>query len=410
MKILLINACHYLRGGSETVYFNTARLLKDKGHEVYFFSTSDPQDLVSEFNKYFTSISSYRNLSLLEKITNMPSYIYNREAVEKLERLLSDYKPDVAHVHLFYAVLSVSILKVLKKHGIPVVHTVHDYRLICPVNTFIDRHDRICEMCRDKHFIHCTIKRCKDGNLFQSMIVTLEAYFWKYFESPIKYIDHYIFVSNFSLQKHLDFNEKFRGKYTQLYNFTNVRSNRDIVKGDYFLYFGRLSKEKGVKTLISTFSKIKDKKLKIAGNGPLRGLVEDSAKENQNIEYVGFKTGSDLESLIRNAYFVILPSECYENNPLSLIEAFNSGKPVIGAEIAGIPELIENGKNGFLFKSGSSESLELVLKSASTISEEDYLNYSLTAFGVAQSKFSVENHYLKLMQVYHNVLNEKVSE
>jgi glycosyltransferase involved in cell wall biosynthesis len=240
-------------------------------------------------------------------------------------------------------------------------------------------------------------------------MVTAEAYFWKYFESPLRYIDHYIFVSKFSQNKHLEFNDRFRGKFTQLYNFTNEEAKKDFVKGDYFLYFGRLSKEKGLGTLISTFEKLKDQKLKIAGGGPMLEIVQGSARKNSNIDYVGFKTGLELEELIRNAFFVIMPSECYENNPLSIIEAYNYGKPVIGADIAGIPELIENNRNGFLFRSGSSESLGSAVRSAAGIPEAGYIEFSEKAYDFAQEHFSVDNHYKKLMEVFNNVVDKKIS-
>jgi glycosyltransferase involved in cell wall biosynthesis len=333
--------------------------------------------------------------------------LFNVEASKNLEKLIIDYKPDVAHVHIFYAELSVSILKALKKLNIPVIHTVHDYRLLCPVSNFIDKNGNICELCKDKHFIHCFNKKCSEGNLGQSAMVMLEAYFWKYFVNPIDYIDHFIFVSNYSKNKHLAFNEDFRTKCSQIYNFTNFSAPNDLVnKGDYFLFFGRLSAEKGVENLLKAFSTVKNCKLKIAGTGTLKGVVEKASSDNPNIEYVGFKTGKELELLIRNSSFIIVPSICYENNPMAIIEAFCSGKPVIGADIGGISELITHSGNGYLFKPDDSESLASIIEKAAKLSDSEYIHYSVASKKSAQDKFDSEKHYQKLLNIYQDIVKK----
>lgn len=410
MNILQINSCHYFRGGSETVYFNTSQLLKDHGHNVAFFSSIDERNEKSDFEQYFVPTVNIRNLSLIRKAKKIPSYLYNRTTVKKLEQLLKIFKPDVAHVHIFYAVLSVSVLRTLEKHKIPVVHTVHDYRLLCPVNTFLDKDGQICELCKDKHYFHCLQKKCSDGKFSQSLIVMLEAYLWKYIYNPVDFIDNFIFVSKFIRDKHLDFNEKFKLKYTQLYNFSNFKqSDNSLIKGDYYLFFGRLSSEKGIKTLLSVFSKRKDQKLIIAGTGPLKSYIEDLLKDNPNIKYVGFKTGEDLESLIKNASFIILPSEWYENNPLSLIEAYTFGKPVIGANIGGIPELIKDGINGFVFESGNMESLESKIDASLNIDLTEYSSFSKSVCEFALQNFNREDHYQRLLKIYIDVINKKLN-
>lgn len=407
----MINACHFMRGGSEIVYFNTAKLMASYGHEVAFFSSSDPRNEKTGYEKYFVDVGNIRELSVLGKIRMVPAYLYNSDAAGKLKRLILDFKPDVAHVHIFYGILSVSILKVLRKFRIPIVHTVHDYRLLCPVNTLVDASGSSCELCKDRHFYHCVKKKCSDGNLFQSMMVTLEAYFWKYVFNPVKLIDNFIFVSHFSKQKHFEFNSAFRENFSQIYNFTDFSEmDLQIVRGDYFLYFGRLSVEKGIKTLISAFSEHKDIKLKIAGTGPLKEFVDASSKTSGNIEYLGFRKGKDLEELIRNASFVILPSECYENNPMAVVEAYCLGKPVIGSEVAGIPELIDNGKNGFLFRMGDRESLQKAIRNSLLITDEEYVNFSMSVHSFSKLKFDMAGHYSNLMEVYKSVIDKKKSE
>jgi glycosyltransferase involved in cell wall biosynthesis len=183
-----------------------------------------------------------------------------------------------------------------------------------------------------------------------------------------------------------------------------------VVKGDYFLFFGRLSAEKGIRTLLSVFSERKDQKLIIAGTGPLKSYVEDTVRISPNIEYVGYKSGKELESLINNASFIILPSEWYENNPLTIIEAYNFGKPVIGADIGGIPELINDGANGFTFESGNPQSLNSKIDASITITGEAYERFAQSVSEFARQNFNSENHYLKLLKIYMDVINKKNSK
>lgn len=406
----MINACHYMRGGAEIVYFNTARLLKSHGHEVAYFSSVDDRNEKTEFEQYFVGAGNIREMSLIRKIRKVPSYLHNSGAARQLERLISDFRPDIAHVHIFYGTLSVSILGMLRKHKVPVVHTVHDYRLLCPVNSLTDKKGNVCELCKDRHYYHCIIKRCSEGVISQSIMVTLEAYFWKYIMNPVKYIDHFIFVSDFSRGKHLEFNPVFGGRHTRIYNFTQFREQGEPApRGNYFLYFGRLSAEKGIKTLVSAFSDDRSQRLKIAGTGPLREFVEDSAKTSGNIDYVGFMKGEDLAGLIRNSSFVILPSECYENNPLTIVEAYSLGKPVIGADTGGIKELINDGRNGFLFRSGDRKSLKSAIENSTLLNDREYHDFSKSVHDFAKLKFDTEKHYLDLMEVYKRVRGITVS-
>jgi glycosyltransferase involved in cell wall biosynthesis len=405
MRVLQINACHYPRGGSETVYFSTARLLKSYGHTVAFFSTKDPRNDKSEFDNYFVHNGDIRKLSLLKKSKRSLSYLYNNKVSKNLKILVRDFNPDIAHVHLFYAELSVSVLRTLKKLNIPVIHTVHDYRLLCPVKNLLDRKGNVCELCLDKHFLHCLKKRCSEGNTSQSLMVTLEAYFWKYFVNPLDYIDHFIFVSRFSRNKHIGSNENFKNKSSEIYNFTSFNPQNDLfTRGDYFLYFGRLSFEKGIESLLSVFSVKTSFKLKIAGTGPLSDQVEKHANENSNIEYVGFKKGEELYSLVKNSLFVIVPSVWYENNPMTIIESLSLGKPVIGSHIGGIPELIVDGENGYLFKPADIQSLTNTVDRAGNISDLEYKRFSDNSKKIAREYFNSDKHYKELLTVYQNVL------
>lgn len=405
MKILLINNCHYRRGGADIVYFNTAGLLKRQGHEVFFFSSDHPDNISDECAKYFTTYRDYRKLPFWGKVGAMPSFIYNREAYKKLLIMIDDIKPDIAHIHLFLGGLSISILKALKKRNVPIIHTVHDYRLICPAYTFLDRRSNICELCKDKFYLRCAFKKCSlENNLSHSIMLSLDAYYRRFFINPVLNIDKFIFVSNFSKNKHIEFNPSLASKSKVIYNFSNVENNTEkINRGKYFLYYGRLSREKGLINLIDTFKNF-DGLLLIAGRGPLLDQYRD--QKFDNIQFLGFKSGKELWDIVRNASFVILPSEWYENNPLTIIESFSLGKPVIGADIGGIPELINN-ENGFLFKASDSESLSEILKKAQSITDEEYHRMSLSVKDFAHKHFSEEAHFEELLNIYKSVIHDK---
>jgi glycosyltransferase involved in cell wall biosynthesis len=406
MNILQINTCHYPRGGSETVYFNTSQILTEHGHTVAYFSAKNHRNLETEYEQFFIPFVNIRELSTIEKIRQIRDYLYNRTAVRNLEELLKYFKPDIAHVHLFYGVLSVSVLKTLKKHNIPVVHSVHDYRLLCPAKTFMTIHNQICESCRGNKFFNCLKKGCSEGKISQSGLLMFEAYYWKYLMDPVDYMDHVIFVSKFIQQKHIEFDERYKSKNSHLYNFTFTQEKTaNSVKGDYFFFYGRLSPEKGLKVLLETFAQTKHK-LKIAGSGPIKDYVLSFANNNSNIEYLGFQTGDTLKNLIINSSFVIVPSIWYENNPMTVIEAFSFGKPVIGAEIGGIPELIQHGKTGYLFTQNDKVSLQAIIEKASNISNEEYRSFSEDSVKFANENFDPEKHYIALMDIYQNTIEK----
>jgi glycosyltransferase involved in cell wall biosynthesis len=402
----MINNYHFRKGGADAVYFNTAELLEQNGHEVYYFSAKSSETIPSETEKYFATGYNFRKLSIGKKILAIPSFIYNKEAYNKLLLLLDEINPDIAHIHLFMGGLTSSILKAFKKKNIPVVHSVHDYRLICPAYLFIDGQNKVCEKCKDKFYLRCTLKKCSENKLGQSAILSVDAYFRKYVIKPVNLIDRFIFVSRFIKNKHIEFDPSYKTKGDMLYNFKpELRSIvPTTIKGKYFLYFGRISREKGVQTLFESALKA-GISLKIVGTGPIAEQLMD--RHSENIEFLGFKSGEELWSLIRLASFIIVPSEWYENNPLTIIEAYSFGKPVIGSRIGGIPEIIEDNKTGYLFNSGNQSELEEVLRRAECLSDEEYWVMSTNARELADKLFNPDSHYTELIRIYEDVIKNK---
>jgi glycosyltransferase involved in cell wall biosynthesis len=403
MKVLQINKHFYPKGGSETVFFNTIQLLEQHGHTVIPFSMKDPKNRKTPYDSYFVDYTEPAQSGFWAKIKHLPSFFYNREAAEKLDWLIRDEKPDIAHIHLMFNSLSVSILPVLKKHRIPVVMTAHDHRLICPAYLFLDGKGRICERCRTGHYYHCLIHRCSKGKLFNSLALTLDSYFRKYIFPVDKYVDRFVFVGRFSYEKHIEFSAKYRGKSVVRYNFTLIPPGEVPEKENYLLYLGRISEEKGIPVLMKAMEYFPGIKLKIAGTGP---LLEVLKRQNRpDIEFTGFKSGEELYDYIRKARFVIVPSEWYENNTLVIIEAYTLGTPAIGSRIGGIPEFIQDGVNGFLFEPFSVAQLKQTIGKALELSSEAYAAMCSEAQTFAANNFTEEAYYQKLIALYNDVIN-----
>jgi glycosyltransferase involved in cell wall biosynthesis len=335
--------------------------------------------------------------------------LYSFEAKRNLEKLILEAKPDVAHIHLYKGGLTASILPVLKKYKIPVVITLHDYSLLCPRNIMIDGDGKICEKCLTSSTINCLLKRCNRKNIFYSTISYIEFNLNNNLLKPEDYFSKIICVSKFNYEKHL-VKTNLKEKLEHVYNF-NSRLNNSIpnqTKGGYFLFYGRLSLEKGLLTLVNAWKQVNNKiRLKIVGEGALSQQIEQNIRENkiENIEILGYKTGEVLNQLIRDASFIIVPSEWYENNPMTIIEGYSMGKPVIGSNIGGIPELIQDGKTGFLFEMENVDDLVLKINRADSLSDENYEMFSKAAVQFANENFSEDLHYNKLMKIFTDVIN-----
>ena len=407
MKILLINNFHYRKGGSEAVYFNMARMLMQQGHEVVFFSCTSPQNEQSNSSRYFVTPNS--SLPLAQGAMR---YIYNREAQRSLEQLIKEEQPDIAHIHLFWGGLSTSILDTLRKYRIPVVHTAHDYRMVCPAYTFRRADGTICEECKGGKYYRCLKHRCSRNSLVHSLLMSVEMYLRNHWHKALKKIDGIVFVSQFAHDKHIEFTPQLaQTKSIVSYNTIPEIEERFVSRsrGEYYLFFGRLSYEKGIKTLIEAFTALNGPKLKIVGTGPeeeaLKAYVAEHRAE-QKIEFVGYRKGDELKELIRDASFVVVPSEWYENNPMTIIEAYSAGIPVIGAHIGGIPEIINEGSTGYLFPSGDIQGLKEAITKAESLSEENYSEMSQAARKFAAENFSEKHSYTKIMDLYNSILKD----
>lgn len=395
----MVNKFLYPNGGSETYVFKLGSFLQSKGHDVQYFGMDHAGRCVGNSVDAYTSDMDFHGGKLLAKITYPIKTIYSVEARHKIRKVLDDFIPDVVHLNNFTYQLTPSIILEIVKwrkdgnHKCKIVFTAHDYNLICPnhmLNNPISR--TICEKCIGGHYFNCVKGKCIHGSILKSVIGTIEGYYWS-FRKTYKYIDVVICCSDFMKTK-MDTNPLFAEKTIALHNFIDKVERKESEKKDYVLYFGRFSEEKGIGTLINVCKELPDIPFVFAGTGPL----EQKTKEVTNINNVGFKTGSDLERLIREARFSIYPSEWYENCPFSVMESQMYGTPVLGSNIGGIPELIQVGKTGELFKAGDSQELKSKIRSLwenVTLTEEYCKNCEKIEFD------DIEQYYEKLIKIYN---------
>ena len=398
MKILKLNNFYEILGGSDRVFLNTGQLLAQSGHQVHWLAAS-PDNHVST-NENVTLIESLNRPS---RPTDYPRYLHNRAARRAVDQILTNsIEPfNIAHAHIYYGQLTTSIIDPIKSQGIPIVQTLHEYKMVCPIYT-MERDGSVCRECLDHGMHRLLVNKCKDSSLTKSLAALGEQIYSRV-AGDIKKIDKFICVSNF--QKHLMESSGIPSeKLVTLHNFVDVSQDIDMSrlnkKNPYFFFFGRLEKLKGLFTLIEAAERAKVKCI-IAGDGPLKQYVTMAASSSDYIEYIGFLDGPDLRNYIRNARAVVVPSEWFENCPMSVLEAKAEGTPVIGAKIGGIPELIRDGRDGFIFTPGNVDSLAEKLDKMMLL---DRSQLSYECITDVQDRFCADKHYGNLISVYTSLL------
>lgn len=393
--ILNVSQNHYVRGGSDRYFFMFAELLKKHGHRVIPFTAANAKNEPSEWERYFPRGADFDSPGGGDLLR----FLYSRDAVKSLQRLLNDTKIDIAHFHIYYGKLTASILEVFKRADIPIVQTLHDYKLTCPVYSHLSNYE-ICEVCAGKHFWRALPKRCNRGSFARTALSVTESYV-SHMLGAVSKFDHFISVSDF-LRKKMISHGIPESKISTVHNFVDVSDitpSFDI--GDYVLYFGRLHRSKGILTLIEAALPLKHVPLYIVGDGEAVSEIQHMLERNgcEHIHLLGFKHGDELRELILNSICTVLPSELYENCPMSVLESYAYGKPAIGADIGGIPELIEDGVDGFLVPSGEQDTLRDRLLWMFEHKTEA-VEMGKAGRKKMETAFNADIHYEKIMDVY----------
>ncbi|PJA08649.1 hypothetical protein COX69_01755 [Candidatus Falkowbacteria bacterium CG_4_10_14_0_2_um_filter_48_10] len=410
MKILYINKYHYLKGGAERAYFDTAGLFARAGHDLAFFSTRHPLNRPSRWQKYFLPEVDYdREHTLGQKIRAAAKIIWNREAKSNLSALVKNFRPEIAHLHNIYHQLSPSVIAALKQQAVPIVMTLHDYKLISPNYLLLNR-GRIWEASRPRRYWRCVRDRCVKDSYGKSLVCALEAYLHHFFHA-YGGVDAFISPSRFLIEKFREYG--FSHDIIHLPNplfFHPPLPSASADRPPYLLFFGRLSPEKGAADLLQALKLAGlGIRLVIAGDGPqkdqLRYLAAD-LKISPQVEFAGFCQGDDLWRLVGSATAVIVPSRWYENAPYTVLEAMALGRPVIASAIGGLQEMITDGQTGLLFEPGNQADL------AQKISWVGNNPSAAGRLGEQARKSVLTKHeplvyYRKLLDIYQALIQKK---
>lgn len=403
MKVLLINKYFYLPGGADKVFFDEGELLVRGGHAVGFFSMQHPRNLPSPFARYFVPEIDYgQKMGLLEKLKEAGRIVYSWEARKRLRRLLEREKFDVAHLHNIYHQLSPSILDELAGFDVPAVMTLHDYKMVCPTYNLFCR-GRLCERCARGKYYHCLLQRCTKGSFTKSLVNVAEMYLHHRLLAQYNKVAVFISPSQFLKAKLAEMG--FKREIISLPNFVRTKEFNPCFGSEEnsVVYFGRLSREKGLFTLMDAMKNLK-LTLKVIGEGPQREELEKKAGEEgfDNVRFLGFLHGRELHEEIRKSLFVVIPSEWPEIFGLVIIEGFALGKPVVGARIGAIPELVRDFETGLTFEPGNAqdlrEKIRYLLGHPELVRE-----MGIRARQVVEEDFGPEKHYCRLVDIYQSI-------
>ena len=359
MRILLCSNFYYRRGGDCTYLFALQKLLEENSHETAIFSMRHPQNLPCPQENCFIDFLDYSELNKSKSPANavkvLQRSIWSRQAQKNLARLVADWRPDVAHLQNIHAYLTPAIVETLAHANIPVVWSLHDFKLLCPESHFLS-HGRICEACRGGHFGNCAKKRCLKGSLAASWVAMLEAYVHRW-KRVTQHIGRFIVPSHFVKQKFVEFGfmpERVMVLPHFLPSIPPLASN-----ANYGLYAGTLLPFKGVETLLRALAKAPPHPFHILGDGPLRADYERQARELglSQVMFRGFLADAELEAAYAEAAYAVVPSECYETFSYAAQEPQARGIPVIAAQLGALPERVIHGETGLLFPPGDFEAL-----------------------------------------------------
>lgn len=389
-KVLIVNKFYYSRGGDCVYAMNLERLLRDNGHQVAIYAMNHPENIESSYTPYFASTVDFSS-GLDGKIKALARVLGFGDIVKSFSHILDDFKPNVVHLQNIHSYLSPRLAQLAHSRGIKVVWTLHDFKLICPSYSCL-RDGKPCELCFENK-INVIKTRCMKGSHVASVIAYIEALRWNQ-DVLERYVDKFICPSKFMYEKMVGcgFN---KNKLEHLCNFVDPDKCKVITqeREDYYCYVGRLSREKGVETLLSVAAKL-PYRLKIAGDGPLVEELRKNYVSFSQIEFLGRLNAPQVAELLSKARLLVMPSECYENNPLGVIEALCAGTPIVGANIGGIPELFDS-ETGIAFVCGDAESMSLKIQSAlsKTWDNQRIKENSL-------KRFSQEKYYKDLLKIY----------
>lgn len=402
MKILMVNKFLYPRGGSESYMLALGKQFEACGHTVEYFGMADEQNCVGNRSGLYTQNMDFHSKGLSRFLYPF-KILYSVEAKRKIGHVLDEFRPDVVHVNNINFQLTPSIYYAIKERNIPLVQTVHDFQMLCPNHLFYDfAAHKPCEKCADGAVWNCFKHKCIHQSRVKSLLGVLEAKLYGAL-GTYKKVDLYICPSKFLEKKLLDARAFYKGKTLAIHNFIAPPTvcPRETAQ-DYIFFAGRLSKEKGVELLAQTARLLPHRKFVVAGDGPdaavLRGI--------ENVEMPGFLKGEALQGAMANAAVLLAPSVCYENCPLSILEARALGVPAVTMPYGGMAELVEDGVTGTLAAAPTPQAVAEALEN--TLSDADkLLALRKNCLAAAKEILSVEKYCDILIDCYKELAERR---
>ncbi len=399
-RLLAINNYFYRRGGAESVFLDHIDLFTAAGWEVVPFAMQHPANLPSAWSEYFVSEIEYGGTGgPLTKVRQAANVIYSLEARRKIRALIGRAPPTIAHAHNVYHHISPSIFGALKAQGVPLVMTAHDLKLACPAYKMLSR-GRVCERCQGGRIHNVLLHRCVKESALVSGLVLLETLVHRSFGLYRDTIDRLVAPSRFYRDKLVEWGWD-AGRVAYIPNSIDAKAYSPAThEGDYVVYAGRLAPEKGLATLLRAAA-LSHQRLVLAGSGPEEQTLRKLAGElGADVAFTGHLDRPELKRVIGEARALVLPSEWYENAPISVLEAYALGRPVIGTRIGGIPELIADGETGSLVEPGNAAMLAEALAGLARLPSSARAAMGATGRDWVAREFSPDRHRDRTMALY----------
>jgi glycosyltransferase involved in cell wall biosynthesis len=409
-RLLNVHRFRFRKGGAEAVYLDHMELFARHGWSCAEFVMDHPRNEPSPwsgyFPPYFDAATAPRSLGTLRR------FISSSEAAAGMERLLDDFRPDIVHIHGLYQQLTPAVLQPIARRGIPIVYTVHDYKLLCPAYMLYTDRLGVCERCAGGAVWHCAVNRCLHGSRGVSAVYAAEALYHRW-RGSYDAVTAYVMPSRFVLEKHRQYGFP-AGKLHYIPNFfaTSTDAPPDPAavaawreaQGDFVLFFGRLSAEKGCAVLLEACARA-GVRLVLAGEGPEEARLRELAgRHGTRVAFAGYRSGADLWALVEAAMCVALPAVWYENAPKSVLEAQARAKPVIASRIGGLPEMIEDGVTGMLVPPGDAVALGETLQRMAALPEAARAAMGAEARRRVSATFGVERYFTAMSELYAGLL------
>ena len=401
MKILILHTHYRQPGGEDHVFAAETALLREKGHEV---------QTVAFHNQDLETMPPWKQAK---------NAMWNRTAYLQVRESISRHRPHLLHIHNTFPLASPAVIHAAKAEKTPVTLTLHNYRLICP-GSLLMRSGQLCEECMGRTIPWPgVIHKCwRDRRTHTAVAATMLATH-RFLQTWTEQVDLYIALTEFSRKKFIQggipgdkivvkpnsVNDSTLSEATGVttHGLQNTFLSSEITP--YALFVGRLSPEKGIQTLLQAWRTLPENKLIIAGDGPLLYEAQRFVNQNntKNIFLLGRQSQAEVARFMNRARLLVGPSECYENFPMTLVEAFASSLPVIASRLGAMAEIVEDGRTGLLFEPGNAEDLANKVAWAWAHPEE-MAEMGKEARSEYEAKYTAERNYQILMEIYDKAI------